>query len=86
MGGIALVVLALLEGNSWGWMGLRTILSFLVGLLLIAVIVLRSKVHESPVIPLHLFSGKTFCSNDYHWFYLIIDVLWYVVGTPKLCQ
>ena len=60
MGGIALVVLALLEGNSWGWMGLRTILSFLVGLLLIAVIVLRSKVHESPVIPLHLFSEKRF--------------------------
>ena len=60
MGGIALVVLALLEGNSWGWMGLRTMLSFLFGFLLIAVSVLRSKVHESPVIPLHLFSEKRF--------------------------
>ena len=60
MGGIALVVLALLEGNSWGWMGLRTMLSFLFGFLLIAVIVLRSKVHESPVIPLQLFSEKRF--------------------------
>ena len=60
MGGIALVVLALLEGNSWGWMGARTILSFLGGFLLIAVIVLRSKVHESPVVPLHLFSEQRF--------------------------
>jgi len=60
MGGIAMVVLALLEGNSWGWVGARTVLSFLAGFLLIIIVILRSKVHVSPVIPLNLFSEKRF--------------------------
>ena len=55
MAGIAIVVLALLEGNSWGWIGARTVLSFVGGFLLIIVVILRSKVHVNPVIPLHLF-------------------------------
>ena len=60
MGGIALVVLALLEGNSWEWLSLKTILTFLAGLLLMFFVILRSKVHVSPVVPLHLFSNKRF--------------------------
>ena len=60
MAGIAIVVLALLEGNSWGWVGARTVLSFVGGFLLIIVVILRSKVHVNPVIPLHLFSEKRF--------------------------
>ncbi len=60
MGGIGLVVLALLEGNSWGWVSTRTTLSFLAGFLLIVIVILRSKVHVSPVIPLNLFSEKRF--------------------------
>ena len=60
MGGIAMVVLALLEGNSWGWVSARTVLSFLAGFLLIFLVILRSKVHVSPVIPLNLFSEKRF--------------------------
>lgn len=60
MGGIALVVLALLEGNGWEWLSLKTILSFVAGLSLILFVILRSKVHVSPVVPLHLFSNKRF--------------------------
>ena len=68
MGGIALACGPSL-GNSWVGSGLKNNVEFfLIGFLLIAVIVLRSKVHESPVIPLHLFSKKAFCSDDYHWF------------------
>ena len=55
MGGIAFLVLALLEGNSWGWWSFETISGFLSGFFLIIFVVLRSKVHVSPVIPLHIF-------------------------------
>ena len=60
MGGVALVVLALLEGNGWGWGSLKTVVSFLLGFLLCSFVILRSKVHKSPVVPLHLFSNKRF--------------------------
>ena len=60
MGGIAFLVLALLEGNSWGWWSFETISGFLSGFFLIIFVVLRSKVHVSPVIPLHIFSNSRF--------------------------
>ena len=58
--GISLFVLALLEGNDWGWGSLQTICSFVGGFLLMALVVMRSKTHDSPVLPLHVFTNNTF--------------------------
>ena len=58
--GISLFVLALLEGNDWGWGSPQTICSFAGGFLLVALVVMRSKTHESPVLPLHVFTNNTF--------------------------
>ena len=60
MVGISLFVLALLEGNDWGWASLQTCISFVGGFLFIGVVVRRSKTHESPVLPLHVFANHTF--------------------------
>ncbi len=57
MGGLSLLVFALLEGNDWGWASGRTVGSIGVGALLIALVVLRSRVHPDPIVPLHLFSN-----------------------------
>ena len=58
--GISLFVLALLEGNDWGWASPQTICSFVGGFLFMALVVMRSKTHESPVLPLHVFTNNTF--------------------------
>ena len=60
MFGISLLVLALLEGNDWGWSSFETICSFIGGCLLMWLVVGRSKKHASPVLPLHLFTNNTF--------------------------
>ena len=60
MVGISLFVLALLEGNDWGWASPQTSISFASGFLFVALVVRRSKTHDSPVIPLHVFSNTTF--------------------------
>ena len=58
--GVSLVVLALLEGNDWGWGSLQTAGSFIGGSLLMRVVIARSKTHINPVLPLHLFTNYTF--------------------------
>ena len=60
MFGISLFVLALLEGNDWGWDSPLTTCSFVGGFLFMALVVLRSKTHNSPVLPLHVFTNNTF--------------------------
>ncbi len=60
MFGVSLFVLALLEGNDWGWGSPRTICSFLGGFLLVVLVIRRSKSHETPVLPLHVFENNTF--------------------------
>lgn len=60
VGGLALVVLSLLEGNDWGWGSTRLIGALLVGAGCIAAVLHRSGHHRDPVIPLHLFHNASF--------------------------
>lgn len=58
--GLAAVVLALLEGNAWGWGSAGTLGSFVAGGVAVAVVVLRSRGHDDPVIPVHLFESRAY--------------------------
>lgn len=58
--GLALVVVSLLEGNDWGWLTSRTFGVLLAGLVFIASVVVRSRKHVDPVIPLEPFHNKDF--------------------------
>ena len=58
--GLALVVLALLKGNEWGWGSASTLGSLAAGAAGIAIVVVRSRGHADPVIPLHLFSSRAY--------------------------
>lgn len=58
--GLALIVLALLKGNAWGWGSASTLVSLAAGVAGVAFVVLRSRGHEDPVIPVHLFSSRAY--------------------------
>lgn len=58
--GLAMVVLALLEGNDWGWLSIRTIGVLSGGLVVVAIVVMRSQSHADPVIPLDPFRHRAF--------------------------
>lgn len=53
--GLALVVLALLEGNDWGWASAQTAGALAGGAALLAFVVRRSRHHDDPVVPLEPF-------------------------------
>lgn len=60
MGGVSLLVLALLEGNDWGWSSPRTIAALVASALMLLAVVLRSRTHPDPILPLHLFRRRRF--------------------------
>jgi EmrB/QacA subfamily drug resistance transporter len=60
LAGVGLLALAIVQGNSWGWMDARTIAALLGAACVIAVAIRRSKRHEAPAIQLDLFGARRF--------------------------
>ena len=58
--GIAFIMISLVQGDSWGYGNWRTVVMFLIGITLIPLAVLRSKVHPSPLLDLNLFKVRSF--------------------------
>jgi EmrB/QacA subfamily drug resistance transporter len=57
---LALAVLAISEGPSWGWTSARILAGFAVAVVLIASFLLRSARHDEPVLDLKLFRARSF--------------------------
>ncbi|VXC25581.1 MFS transporter [Nocardioides sp. AX2bis] len=55
-----LLSLGLVQGESWGWGSWRVVGSFAVAAVLVPVLVLRALRHPSPVLPVRLFTVRTF--------------------------
>ncbi len=58
--GIALLVVGISEGESWGWRGGRIVGVFVVGLAFVAAVVVRARRHVNPALPLVLFRERSF--------------------------
>ena len=58
--GVALVLLAVVQAEHWGYTSARTITLVVVGLALLPVLVWRSRRHPSPVLDLSLFGIRSF--------------------------
>jgi EmrB/QacA subfamily drug resistance transporter len=57
---LALLVLAISEGPSWGWSNARIIGGFVLAVLLFSTFLFRSSRHEEPVLDLRLFRARSF--------------------------
>ena len=60
--GVAMVLLAVVQGQEWGYGSGRTIGVVLVGLMLLAVMLRRSATHPNPLLELSLFRIRSFWS------------------------
>ncbi len=58
--GLALITLAIVEGNDWGWTSAPTIGSMAAGLALLAGVVVRSRSHPRPIVEPALFAHPSF--------------------------
>ncbi len=57
---LALLTLAIIEGNEWGWTGAPTIACFAAAALLLAGVVARSTRHPRPIVEPELFADRAF--------------------------
>lgn len=55
-----LTSLGLVEGNTWGWTNWKTLSAFVVAVVLIPVVISRSRAHPRPFVPVRLFKVPTF--------------------------
>ena len=56
--------LAIVQGRTWGWSSARIEIAFAVAVVMVPVFIWRSRRHPSPVLPLRLFSMRSFaCAN-----------------------
>jgi len=60
--GVALVLLAVVQGQVWGYRSVATLASVAVGLALIGLLLLRSARHPNPLLDLSLFRIRSFWS------------------------
>jgi EmrB/QacA subfamily drug resistance transporter len=58
--GLALVTLAIVEGNDWGWMAAPTLAAFAAAAILLAGVVWRSTHHSRPIVEPALFAHGSF--------------------------
>jgi len=63
-GSVALVMLAIVQSESWGVGDLRVIGLFLIGAALLPLLIRRSRVHPEPLINLDLFKYRSFTSAN----------------------
>ncbi|MEU6235317.1 MFS transporter [Kitasatospora sp. NPDC047058] len=80
--GIAGVVSALTEADSWGWHDPRTLALGLVGLALTLVAVVRSRSHRSPAIDLALWGSRTFAIANVGLGLLSATMFAWMLGAP----
>ncbi|MGA7835734.1 MAG: DHA2 family efflux MFS transporter permease subunit [Acidimicrobiales bacterium] len=59
-GALALAVLAISEGPSWGWTSARIVVGFALGAVLLTLFLVRSLRHAEPVLDLTLFRARSF--------------------------
>jgi EmrB/QacA subfamily drug resistance transporter len=58
--GVGALVLGISEGRSWGWSSVRVLGLFLLSALLLAGVVVKSRSHPAPALPIELFRERTF--------------------------
>lgn len=63
-GGVALLTLALVEGNSWGWGSAALVLSLVVAILLVAAFVVHTLRHRNPLVEPGLFRIRAFTGSS----------------------
>jgi EmrB/QacA subfamily drug resistance transporter len=59
-GALAVLVLAISEGPTWGWSSARIVAGFVVAVVLLATFLFRSARHAEPVLDLKLFHSRSF--------------------------
>lgn len=84
--GVGSIVLGIVKGTEWGLGSGRTLLTFAVGLVLIAAFVVRSSRHPSPLFDLGLFRTRSFSLGNLGSVFFVVAFFAYFVPLPSFIQ
>ena len=78
--GVGAVIFGIVQGEEWGWAAGGTVTAFVIGAVLIAVFVLRSRRHPAPLFDLSLFRLRTYAvANAGQVFFVSAFFAWLVI-------
>ncbi|PWW62477.1 DHA2 family efflux MFS transporter permease subunit [Actinokineospora spheciospongiae] len=79
--GVGALTMGVTEGGTWGWTDAKTLACLVGGVLVLAFVVLRSRLHPVPALETALWGNKTFvATNATSLFYGMAQYPWLLVG------
>ncbi|MEE3073749.1 MAG: MFS transporter, partial [Actinomycetota bacterium] len=84
--GVGIAILAITQGDKWGWSSLNLILSFAIALLLVTAFVIRSNRHKAPLFDLDLFKLKTFSVGMIGTVFFMVAFFSWLISLPSFIQ
>lgn len=84
--GVGAIVLGIVQGNEWGWWSVSSLVTFAIGCALIALFIVRSRVHPAPLFDLDLFRLQSFRLGNIGTVLFICAFFSYFVPLPSFVQ
>ncbi len=84
--GVGAIILAIVQSETWGWLGIETAVTVAVGLVLIGLFVLRSRSHPAPLFDLSLFSIRSYWLGLIGTVAFVIGFFGFFVPFPSFLQ
>jgi len=84
--GVGIAILAITQGDKWGWSSLNLILSFIIAFLLVTAFILRSQRHSAPLFDLGLFKLKTFSVGMIGTVFFMVAFFSWLISLPTFIQ
>tara|TARA_B100000965_G_scaffold388831_1_gene393803 strand:+ start:160 stop:1578 length:1419 start_codon:yes stop_codon:yes gene_type:complete len=84
--GVGMAILAITQGDKWGWSSFSLIFSFVLAGLLVTAFVIRSQRHSAPLFDLALFRLKTFSVGMVGTVFFMIAFFSWLISLPTFIQ
>ena len=84
--GVGSIVLGIVKATDWGWRSPSTLAAFIVGLVLIALFIIRSNRHPHPLFDLDLFKNRSYALGNLGSVFFVIAFFAYFVPLPTYIQ
>lgn len=84
--GVGIAILAITQGDKWGWSSTNLILSFAIAFLLVTAFIIRSRKHSEPLFDLDLFKIKTFSVGMIGTVFFMVAFFSWLISLPSFIQ
>ncbi len=84
--GVGAMILGIVQGEHWGWLAGKTVGTFVTGVVLVAIFVVRSRTHPAPLFDLELLRLRSFSVANLATLFFAVAFFSWLVTLPSLIQ